>query len=207
MGECKVHDDDTLALEQLEMPVLAGIEAIVAVQRQPRKVVEPAETGQPETSKEFAARMRGNFVLKGPSEWEGGMKLTIKLPAQTKNPSPDAMPSASESNNQQNENPEKAKTNMSLISIISESTEGIDLLKELKGKYSLDPEFKHIFEKPHEFQNFKVTDGLVYININGKKLLCIPKILHDARNIREIVILEAHSLLAHLGAYKTLDYL
>jgi hypothetical protein len=32
------------------------------------KVVEPAETGHPETSKEFAARVKKNFILKGPCE-------------------------------------------------------------------------------------------------------------------------------------------
>ena len=39
-------------------------------------------------------------------------------------------------------------------------------------------------------------------------MLCIPsKILINERSVRELVISEAHSMLAHLGANKTLDYL
>lgn len=38
-------------------------------------------------------------------------------------------------------------------------------------------------------------------------VLCIPKGIVNGRSTREIVISEAHSLLAHLGAGKTLDYL
>jgi len=39
------------------------------------------------------------------------------------------------------------------------------------------------------------------------KLLCIPNILIGHRTACEIVLSEAHSLLAHLGANKTLDYI
>jgi len=57
------------------VPILAGIEAQVAVQRKPRtpwKKPEPAETGQPETSKEFAARMKDRFALQGPRQRKKG---------------------------------------------------------------------------------------------------------------------------------------
>lgn len=52
------------------LPILSGIEATAATQRKlrPRKVVPPAETGRPETSREFAARVRDKFVLRGPAE-------------------------------------------------------------------------------------------------------------------------------------------
>jgi len=36
----------------------------------------------------------------------------------------------------------------SLLTVISESLEGIDLLKELKGKFKDDPLFKIILDKP-----------------------------------------------------------
>ncbi len=39
------------------------------------------------------------------------------------------------------------------------------------------------------------------------ELLEIPNVLISNRSIREIVILHAHLLLAHLGAYKTLQFL
>jgi len=38
-------------------------------------------------------------------------------------------------------------------------------------------------------------------------VLCIPKVIIKGRSAREIVILEAHSMLAHLGASKMLNYL
>ena len=61
-------------------------------------------------------------------------------------------------------------------------------------------------DKPNEYHNFKVEDGLLYL-LKNQPLLCIPKIMVNRRSAREIVIAEGHSLLAHLGASKTLDYL
>ncbi|RDB26929.1 hypothetical protein Hypma_004937 [Hypsizygus marmoreus] len=40
--------------------------------RRRRPEVPPAETGRPETSKEFAARVSRNFVLKGPQQRKEG---------------------------------------------------------------------------------------------------------------------------------------
>ena len=45
------------------MPILAGVEARVAVVKQPRKVLPPAETGRAETAKEFTVRMKNHFIL------------------------------------------------------------------------------------------------------------------------------------------------
>lgn len=47
-------------------------------------------------------------------------------------------------------------------------------------------------------------DGLVVLRDDGAERLCIPDVLTDGRSLHEIVISHAHSLLAHLGAYKTL---
>ena len=84
---------------------------------------------------------------------------------------------------------------------------GIDLLKELRGHYQEDPIFKSILDKPKDFRNFDVKDGLIYLKLNGKTLLCIPKMVINERNIYEMIISEAHSILAHLGTTKTLNYL
>ena len=43
--------------------------------------------------------------------------------------------------------------------------------------------------------------------MDGKSLLCVPKLTVNGRNIHEVIISEAHSILAHLGANKTLNYL
>ena len=232
-----VVNEDGPDLEETSAPVLAGIEARVAVQRRPRKAVPGAETGRPETSQEFAARMRDRFVLKPPAERKEGEstgsrartmpaansttpavsagKLKIKIPPRAKNsatlpgsdtnlgPSIEVDPTA---NVEISENVPR-KEYPSLLTVISESLEGIDLLKELKGKFTDDPLFKIILDKPREYRNFQVDNGLVYLKAQERKLLCIPNILIHGRNVREIVLSEAHSLLAHLGANKTLDYI
>jgi len=59
-----VVDDDVEVAEDL--PILAGLEARASDQKRRAPVVEPAETGRPETSKEFAARLKGFFKVKGP---------------------------------------------------------------------------------------------------------------------------------------------
>jgi hypothetical protein len=47
------------------------MDASIVVQRQPPVACTkpvPAETGRPETSKEFAARMKNSFALRGPQQ-------------------------------------------------------------------------------------------------------------------------------------------
>jgi len=77
----------------------------------------------------------------------------------------------------------------------------------LQGKYTEDPFFKAILERPKEFRNFESKDRLIYLKEGDRQLLCIPKALIQGRSVREIVISEAHSMLAHLGSSKTLHYL
>ena len=102
---------------------------------------------------------------------------------------------------------ETDERNTSLADVILESDAEIDLFKEIKGRYHEDSMYRPIMEKPKEFRNFEIENELIYLKDNGRKLLCIPKILVKDRNLREIIISEAHSLLAHLGAHKTLHYL
>lgn len=66
-------EDDPVEITD-EMTLLAGMEAIVATHKPPRsKKLLGAETGRPETSKEFAQQMKDRFVLRGPRErTEGG---------------------------------------------------------------------------------------------------------------------------------------
>ena len=94
-----------------------------------------------------------------------------------------------------------------LLNVVSQSLQGLDLLEEIHGKFELDPTFQPIIAKPKEFRNFEVDGQLVYLKKQRKRVLCIPKISIQGRSAHEIVISEAHSLLAHLGASKTLDYL
>lgn len=86
--------------------------------------------------------------------------------------------------------------------------EGIDLVREMAGRYREDDFFRDVLNDPKQFKNFEVTtEGLIFLKDRGNRLLCIPHVLIYDRNAREIVITHAHSLLAHLGASKTLSLL
>ena len=101
-------------MHAISMPVLVGKEgeAVSLPKRRGRKGAEPAETGRPETSREFAARVKDHFTLKGPiekgpverlegvsSKNKGNEKLTIRIPARkqtlSKNGNAEASASAS----------------------------------------------------------------------------------------------------------------
>lgn len=63
-------------------------------------------------------------------------------------------------------------------------------------------------ENPQAFKNFDVSsDGLVHLKLDDWNVLCIPAVKIDDRNLQEVVISEAHSLLAHLSPWKILAYL
>jgi Integrase zinc binding domain len=95
----------------------------------------------------------------------------------------------------------------SLLDVVAGGRKGLDIPSFLRNRYNLDLFFKNILENPKHYKNFASEDGLIYIKMRNQNLLCIPKMYVQGQNIREIVIAEAHSLLAHLGASKTLAYL
>ena len=96
-----------------------------------------------------------------------------------------------------------------LHELVSGGRNPIDLLNEIKGQYKEDQFFVNIVDKFSNFQNFEVTDeGLIYLKLSEEfKVLCISNIKVGSRNVQEIVISEAHILLANLSAPKTLIYL
>jgi hypothetical protein len=95
----------------------------------------------------------------------------------------------------------------SLTYIVSESKPGIQLPEILKHRYSEDSFFAAIAEKPEAHKHFILENGFVFLKDNGRKILCIPDLKIGNRRVREILISHAHSILAHLGARKTLLYL
>ena len=82
---------------------------------------------------------------------------------------------------------------------LAQELSGVDIMKEIKGKYLNDSVFSKVVEKPKEHKNFSVEEDLVYIKEARKTLLCIPEIKINSRSVREIVISKGHSVLAHLG--------
>ena len=202
-----VVDDDTVSVENL--PVLAGIEARVATRRGSRdrrpsekKAVMTAQTEERTSPKASASRRKSRSVLEN-----------TRTPAETTEGGSTGITDREDTDETENTVVEHINTGSngskegSLINIVSQSLHGLDLLAELRGKYGLDPTFQGILAKPNEFRNFEVEEHLVYLKKSEKKLLCIPKIEIQGRSAREIVISEAHSMLAHLGASKTLDYI
>jgi hypothetical protein len=91
------------------------------------------ETGCPETSQEFAARMRGRFQLWGPGPRREGKNGTT----------PSIMKQL----------PGVAK---------QLSSEGINLINKFWGNYSQDPIFEAIIRKPKNFWNFLVDNEIIY---------------------------------------------
>jgi hypothetical protein len=68
--------------------------------------------------------------------------------------------------------------------------------------------FARVLAKPKAHRNIHQYEGLLWIADRGRQVLCIPdRVLYKGRALREIIISEAHSLLAHLGSLKTLTYL
>ncbi|KAJ3780620.1 hypothetical protein GGU10DRAFT_250555, partial [Lentinula aff. detonsa] len=64
-----------------------------------------------------------------------------------------------------------------------------------------------VVEKPNEFRNFILEEGILHIKLEDRALLCIPRTVIQGKSIRELIIDEAHSLLAHFSPKKTLAYL
>lgn len=86
--------------------------------------------------------------------------------------------------------------NQSLINVVAGGREGFNLPSILRNQYESDSFFKNILENPRHYKNFVSDDGLIYIKMNDRNLLCIPKLYVHGRNVRKIVIAEMHSLLA-----------
>ncbi|KAI0354527.1 hypothetical protein OH77DRAFT_1405093, partial [Trametes cingulata] len=186
--------------------------------RKPRTPLPGAETGRPETAREFAKRIK-RLTVHGPREQreEGanGENHTPSPHDQRPEPAMPAPPlqeppqqeSQQQSPDELQSNRERVSSALDFLTYLTENTEGVDLLRTLRGRYAEDPFFRAILEQPKQFKNFRCEGGLIYLRENQRELLCVPNVLADGRSVREVVILHAHSLLAHLGTYKTLSML
>ena len=85
---------------------------------------------------------------------------------------------------------------------------GMAMPESIRGRYDEDPYFRRIAEgAAGDHPTFVYEDGLLYMKHAEVYLLCIPDVLVGSRKVREVVLKHAHSVLAHLGSKKTLDYL
>ncbi|TFK46267.1 hypothetical protein OE88DRAFT_1638506, partial [Heliocybe sulcata] len=203
------------------MPVLVGLEALA---------IAPPETSRPETSKEFAKRIR-KFRLLGPRpSQEGGDPEpgTSNEKPKSSEPVNDGSTGNAESDFRDHANSvcqevaELVQQHSHLPSIIvdrMDANSGADLFNYISAagntsiedavhdRYKEDPMFNSILEKPKDYKNFSVSNGLIYLLLQGRRVLCLPDVKHNDRSVREIAISNPHMLLAHLGAQKTLDLL
>ena len=81
------------------------------------------------------------------------------------------------------------------------------LLGKAKNQYGNNSFFHIILEKPEHYRNFEMRDGYIRLETKERTAICIPNTQVEGRNIREWLIEQAHSLLAHLGTTKTLAYM
>ena len=77
----------------------------------------------------------------------------------------------------------------------------------LIGQYATDTFFKPIAEQPDRFKQFYRHDGLIFLSNSDRRILCVPDVSIGTHKVRELIISQAHSILAHLGSQKTLYYL
>ena len=216
-----ILDDDTVHItsDLVEIPILAGIEARVATRRgsRVRRLTEKAAAAK-ETETDFvpsipAERKEGespHIQQTSPSQNTGtepdtSLRVTNTAPATSLRitDTPDKVTEPSPSITTEDNTLVDSVTDLWL----NQEHLGLDIWSELQGRYLEDPFFRTILEKPNEFRNFESKEGLIYLKENGRNALCIPKVMIQGRNAREIIIAEAHSMLAHLGASKTIDYL
>ena len=84
---------------------------------------------------------------------------------------------------------------------------GISFPECIRGRYEEDLFFKPILDNPGEFTNFVVKERLVHFISEGVEVLAVPDVKEKGQGIRELLIRQGHSVLAHLGAEKTTTYL
>ncbi|THG93004.1 hypothetical protein EW026_g8102 [Hermanssonia centrifuga] len=223
-SEYTIYDDDEdlpqrLAAFSISIPVLVDVEGAAAhgktaaptVRRSPRGHVRLTETGRPETSREFAKWIR-KLVVHGPriQQVEGAVEAGATLPESNVSPplkTTEADSLMLDKNMSHNEQPDSLRENFPVLELLSDNPEGLHVPDWVRGRYHEDPFFESIQKNPKHFKNFSVIDGLIILKEPHGERLCIPLILVEKRSVREIIISHAHSLLAHLGAFKTLGVL
>ena len=210
----------------ISMPIYTGLEAMAAQpgrwqkvdqckqKRRPRKQPSSAETGRPETSKEFAKRIKRVILHTSAERQEGASGQSdpteplvlqtrterVSQAVQIDEPREMPLPVASS---------EPEGLEAPLLGHIVSTSDGIDVVRTIRDRYKEDKFFQEVLSNTKHFKNFVEKEGLIFLKEKGLEALCIPDILArpQGRKIREIIITHAHSLLAHLGSYKTLRFL
>jgi hypothetical protein len=202
----------SIPVSMVSMPLLVGAEAL-ADSLSIRTIVanDAPETGRPETAREFSKRIkRVRLTLRPEGGQEGGKRPETENSADLPRvETPERALGISSSLEEQvtQETLAESIVNPTLVEVVASNDGGFDFPSCLKGRYSEDNFFRHVLEKPREFKNFEIKDGLIFLSSEGGAVLCVPACSINGRSVREIIISHAHSILAHLGSQKTIAYL
>lgn len=84
---------------------------------------------------------------------------------------------------------------------------GVTFPECVPNQYGDNSFFEPILKNPKEFANFREEDGLIYFVLEGVMVVAIPDITIGGLNVRELLMRQGHTILAHLSVEKTLTYL
>ena len=163
----------------------------------PKGYTRPTASGRPETAAEFVRQVKDHFVLRSPCERTVGGEVDTftRIDESTSNP---------ESHNASDQPSVDTETQIPLTFLDNDN-----LLGKIKNNYGKDSFFKLILDDSDasHYRNFEECDGYIQLRSKERTALCIPNVMVDGRSVREWLIEQAHSLLAHPGTSKTLAYL
>jgi hypothetical protein len=78
----------------------------------------------------------------------------------------------------------------------------------VQNGYKQDSLFSKVLKNTEHHKNFEIVDNLIYThNLTRDCVLCIPAIVHDKRQLTEIILTQSHQMLGHLGPQKTSEYI
>ena len=84
---------------------------------------------------------------------------------------------------------------------------GISFPDCIRDRYSEDVFYRPILANPKDFTNFVIRDGLIFFRSEGLETIAIPDVRVGEQNVREVLIRQGHSILAHLSDEKTATYM
>lgn len=77
----------------------------------------------------------------------------------------------------------------------------------IRNRYSEDKVYAPVLANPEEFTSFAVRDGLIFFESEGIETVAVPNVCFRNKNVREVLIKQGHSILAHLSDEKAATYM
>jgi hypothetical protein len=83
-----------------------------------------------------------------------------------------------------------------------------DFLDKVRTGYQKDPLFSKIILEKERHISFRENNELLYSrNCGGQEVLYISRVVTKDYSLTAMVIEQAHTILGHIGAQKTADYI